>query len=228
MVYLKALVLILCLLSTMAQDDDCDDVQSGLSQILDPCRQSVQTCVEAMDLAATSALFCLPEARRQYNNFLECSGPTFTNQVFGALCSGANCTEGPFVECVIDAKCFEEVGLNTGVQAYETCQCNSNQTLDEILTECPMGCAAELEQLMNDQDCCVNTTPYVLYFSTCGSQTVDSNDAIYRLFDVCNVTLPNSCYQPFQDTSASAITKPQETVGLVIAIAWLAACDLLY
>ena len=217
---LKTLVLVLCLIPAMAQDDDCNEVQSGLSVILDPCRQSVQSCVAATDLAGTSALFCLPEARRQYNNFLECSGVTFTNQVFGALCSGANCTEGPFAKCVIGSKCFEQVGLNTGVRAYETCQCSSNQTLDEILTECPLGCAAELEQLVNDQGCCSNTTPYVLYFSTCGVQEANSDDAIGRLFEVCNVTLPDSCYQPFQDgESASAMVKGN--VGLVTLLAIL-------
>ena len=212
----KTLVITLSFLSiAIAQDNDCDEVQSGLSQILDPCRQSVQSCVEAMDLAATSLLFCLPEARRQYNNFLECSGAVFTNQVFGALCSGANCTEGPFEECAIEEKCFEQVRLNTGVQAYETCQCNSNLTLEEILSECPTGCAAELEQLVTDQGCCTNTTPYVLYFSTCGVQTTNSDDALYRLFDVCNVTLLDSCYQPFQDSSAASTTK-QGTIGLLI------------
>ena len=216
MEYLKSLVLVLCLLPAMAQDNDCDEVQSGLSQILNPCRQSVQSCVTAVDLDGTSALFCLPEARNQYNNFLECSGALFTNQVFGALCSGASCTEGPFAECVVGAKCFEQVGLNTGVQAYETCQCNSNQTLDEILSECPLGCAAGLEQLMNDQGCCVNTTPYVLYFSTCGAQTANFDDAIKRLFGVCNVTLPNPCYQPFQDASGMPV---KATVGLVMLLA---------
>ena len=211
---LKTLVVVLCLLPAMAQDDDCVEVQSGLSVILDPCRQSVQSCVEATDLAGTSALFCVPRARGQYNNFLECSGATFTNQVFGALCSGANCTEGPFTECVVGARCFEQVGLNTGAQAYETCQCNSNQTLDEILSECPQGCAAELEQLVNDQGCCSNTTPYVLYFSTCGAQTANSDDAIDRLFGVCNMTLPNPCYQPFQDASVMV----KETVGLLMML----------
>lgn len=212
--YLKTLVLVLSFLSiAIAQDNDCDEVQNGLSQILDPCRQSVQSCVEAMDLAATSLLFCLPEARRQYNNFLECSGTIFTNQVFAALCSGANCTEGPFNECSIEEKCFEQVRLNTGVQAYETCQCNSNLTLEEILSKCSMGCAAELEQLVTDQGCCTNTTPYVLYFSTCGAQAMNSDDAIYRLFDACNVTLLDSCYQPFQDASVTTTTK-QGTIGL--------------
>ena len=216
---LKTLVLVLCLLPAMAQDNDCGEVQSGLSQILDPCRQSVQSCIMAVDLPGLSALFCLPEARNQYNNFLECSGTLFTNQVFGALCSGANCTEGPFAECEVGERCFEQVGLNTGVQAYETCQCNSDQTLDEILRECPLGCAAELEQLMNDQGCCLNTTPYVLYFSTCGAQIANSNDAIERLFGVCNVTLPNPCYQPFQDTPSASAMPVNVTVGLVMLLA---------
>lgn len=227
MKYLNTLVLALCLLPAMAQDSDCDEVQTGLSQILDPCRQSVQSCVEAVDLAGTSALFCRPEARGQYSNFLECSGDLFTNQVFGALCSGANCTEGPFADCVVGAKCFEQVSLNSGVQAYETCQCNSNQTLDEILSECPLGCAAELEQLVNDQGCCSNTTPYVLYFSTCGAQTPNSNDAIGRLFSVCNVTLPDPCYQLFQDESSSASVMVKTTVGLlVILLAFSATIEL--
>lgn len=219
MAFLKTLVIMLSLTSTLAQRDNCDDVQSGLVQILDPCRQSVQTCVEAMNLAATSALFCLPEARRQYNNFLECSGPDFTNQVFGALCSGANCTQGPFAECVFEDRCFEQVGLNTGVRAYETCQCNSNLTLDGILSDCPLGCASDLEQLMNDQDCCVQTTPYVLYFSTCGSQEEDSNDAINRLFNACNVTLPDPCYQPFQDSSSIKTVQVTAVLMLTMTVA---------
>ena len=211
------LLSVLCTLTLVAaQDDDCEDVRSGLSQILDPCRQSVQTCIEAMDLAATSDLFCLPEARRQYNNFLECSGSNFTNQVFGALCSGANCTQGPFEECAIEPedRCFEQVGLNTGVEAYESCLCNSNQTFEEILgNNCPPGCATSLEQLMNDQGCCTQTTPYVLYFSTCGSQVEEPIDAINRLFGVCNVSLANPCYHPFQDSSAQNLHGPSS--GLV-------------
>ena len=72
--------------------DDCAGVETGLKPILDPCTRSVAECVTAQNLKALGAIFCLPKAEMQFNNFNKCTSRNFSDQLFGALCGGSDCS----------------------------------------------------------------------------------------------------------------------------------------
>jgi hypothetical protein len=80
-----------------------------------------------------------------------------------------------------------------------------------------MDCANQLQQLVDDVGCCVNTALYALFFSTCNGGSDDGTDfqgvvdALNSLFNMCDVDLPASCLHPF--SSKSKITE----AGLLIS-----------
>lgn len=198
--------------------EECAGVNSGLAPALSPCRQSVTSCVEneELNLGQISGIFCSEAARRQYSNFLACEGlfgEGFTDQIFGAICGGPNCTIGQsFSSCrpAEGDRCFEGVvDVNDGSAAFEACLC-SNQSQSSASPWCPTECAIQLQQLVRDVGCCLNTVVYSFYFSTCGDSdglaAGASVTVINNLFNACNLTLPASCLHPF--SSGTDTTDP--------------------
>ena len=113
-------------------NDDCDLVRVGLEPVLAPCRTSVETCVIEASFATFTDVFCRSEARNQFNNFLDCEGRPFTDQIFGAICGGPSCA-GPdqtFSQCEPGEgeRCYDDpvVGRNSGTAAFEACLCSNN------------------------------------------------------------------------------------------------------
>ncbi len=192
-----------------AQSEDCSGVDSGLSAILGPCRSSVSLCVTSQNLPQVSSIFCLPNARTQYNNFLECTNTTFTDQIFGAICGGENSSCASFEETADETtstpfeKCFEGVDRNDGTDVFQYCDCSVLNSPSDPKA-CPLACRESLEDFVDDVGCCSNTALYVYFFSNCDSSLSLQN--IDRLFQACNLTLPSSCLHPFSPECACAAT----------------------
>ena len=200
------------------QVNDCDLVRVGLEPVLAPCRTSVETCVSSEASFATfTDVFCRSEARNQFNNFLDCEGRPFTDQTFGAICGGPSCA-GPnqtFSQCELGEgeRCYDDpvVGRNSGTAAFEACLC-SNNSQSSTNPECPTECAEELEQLVDDVGCCVNTGVYAFYFGTCGDSPDEGTDfqanvdVLNSLFDACGVPLPATCLHPFSVTDVPGVS----------------------
>ena len=180
----------------------CSSVNAGLDPILAPCRESVSRCVTAQNLTGISGLFCQPKARSDFNEFERCTNRTYSDQVFGAICGGPDCSEsqGPFVDCQ-GRRCFEVVGTNEGTAAFGSCNCSTGE-LSSLLQDCPSQCRSDLQQLVDDLGCCSNSVIYVYYFSTCGNRGNPSLDTLPRLMEVCNVTFPQPCLHTFSDNGA--------------------------
>lgn len=202
------------LLSAGIAQDGCETVRTGLAPALAPCRESVRSCVENEDLGFETNLraFCLEQARPLYNNFLRCEGAQFTNQIFGAICGGPSCAgEQTFASCQPEdgARCYNDavISVNEGGAAFEACLC-SNSSQNSSSPWCPMECADQLQQLVDDVGCCLNTAVYSFYFSTCGSSDGLAIEApvtvLNNLFDACNIALPASCLHPFSPSSGGS------------------------
>ena len=199
------------------QVNDCDLVSEGLEPVLAPCRTSVETCVTEASFATFTGVFCRSEARNQFNNFLDCEGRPFTDQIFGAICGGPSCA-GPdqtFSQCEPGEgeRCYDDpvVGRNSGTAAFEACLC-SNDSQSSTNPECPAECAEELEQLVDDVGCCVNTGVYAFHFGTCGDSPDEGTDfqanvdVLNSLFDACGVPLPATCLHPFSVTDVPGVS----------------------
>lgn len=196
-------------------DEQCLTVRAGLQPVLNPCRESVQSCVESdISFSMFTGLFCVDGARTQFNNFLQCEGRPFTDQIFGAICGGPNCAgDQPFSACqpTEGERCYDEavVSRNLGAAAFDACLC-SNESQSSTDPECPAECGAQLQELVEDVGCCVNTALYSFYFSTCGDSDGGGTDfqapvdILNSLFDACDISLPASCLHPFS-SSASKI-----------------------
>ena len=208
------IVLCLALIATPGNcQDDCNLVRVGIDPILAPCRTSVEACVEdGADFERFSTIFCRGEARFQFENFLRCEGRPFTDQIFAGICGGPSCA-GPnqtFSECApgVGERCYEDavVSRNNGTAAFEACLC-SNDSQASANPVCPAECAQELERLVEDVGCCVNSAVYSFYFGTCGDSPDEGTDfqanvcVLSSLFVACDVTLPESCLHPFSPTS---------------------------
>ena len=205
------IVLCLALIATLGNcQDDCNLVRVGIDPILAPCRTSVEACVEdGADFERFSTIFSGLEARFQ---LLRCEGRPFTDQIFAGICGGPSCA-GPnqtFSECApgVGERCYEDavVSQNNGTAAFEACLC-SNDSQTSANPVCPAECAAELERLVEDVGCCVNSAVYSFYFGTCVDSPDEGTDfqanvrVLSSLFVACDVTLPGSCLHPFSPTS---------------------------
>ena len=103
----------------------------------------------------------------------------------------------PSVHQGTGTRCYDDpvVGRNNGTAAFEACLC-SNESQSSTNPECPAEYAEELEQLVNDVGCCVNTGVYAYYFGTCGDSPDEGTDfqanvrVLRDLFGACDVTLP--------------------------------------
>ena len=197
----------------------CDGVREGLAAILEPCRSGVSACVSSQNLTALSQLFCVPNARSQFNTFLECQGQLNTDQTFASFCSGESCTREPFVDCTIDEKCYQIVNRNLGTAVYETCQCSSIDGFNQTLSNCSTNCANELQDLVDDLGCCANTIPYALRYSTCGVEGQNfQDDRIVDLFSACNVELPAPCIHIFNNSPGDHSVRLVGSVTIVLLV----------
>ena len=192
--------------------DDCADVETGLKPILDPCTRSVAECVTAQNLKALGAIFCLPKAEMQFNNFNKCTSRNFSDQLFGALCGGSDCS-GTGGACVAgDILCYQIVDRNNATKVFEECNCASPSP-DQ---QCPsVSCKESLEELVEDVGCCTNSLLYAFFLNECKvnspGSTLFTQDGLARLFVACNVTYPSACRHPFsldnKTNSATALFK---------------------
>ena len=194
------------LLCVASCQEDCVTVDAGLRPLLDPCVESVETCVtptENRNLDTFNGIFCISQAQTQYDNFLRCTNQSFTDQIFGGICGGPDCAigDGPFTNCAPaqGSRCYNVALRNdaTATAALESCLC-SNDGQSSSQPNCTAECAEDLQQLVNDVGCCVNSVIYAYLFSTCGDQDTDIPLLILNnLFDSCSVTLPDACLNPF-------------------------------
>lgn len=197
-------VLLAVLLECSCQSDNCDTVDAGLAPVLGACRESARSCVQQprQDFNQFNELFCNANVQNAFDNFLTCTNRTFSDQVFGAICGNLNCSrdEVPditYAECrQSQGRCFETVFDNDGTAAFEACMCAS-ETQDPATPTCSDECRMELEQLVSDVGCCVNTALYAYYFSTCGDPGNPSLQVLNNLYDACDVDLPSTCLTPF-------------------------------
>lgn len=221
---LFVLVLAALLRACTCQSDGCEDVDEGLNPILGVCRESVRSCVQQddQDLAQFSGFFCIDRAVNAFNSFLTCTNRTFSDQIFGAICGNFNCTrdEDPnviFADCQqTEDRCFETVFDNDGTAAFEACMC-SNESQSANSPTCSEECRMQLELLVSDVGCCVNTALYAYYFSTCGDLGVNpSLEILNTLYAACNVDLPATCLHPFSVTENP--TEDAQVISSVLSI----------
>ena len=216
------LVLVGAMLLLCYAQSDCSPVEDGLEIIFEPCGNSVKECIMAKDLTGLSAIFCSDDARMLYEDFLRCSGQTFSNLVFGALCGGTSCT-GVNGTCVSgDQKCFESVlDSNNASEVFENCMCASQA----LANGCPDStCTSALQELVNDVGCCANSLLYSIYLDNCveSDSNIFSMNGLTTLFEDCNVTLPSSCPHPFLLPNSSQQNAMRET-----SVMWLILLSLL-
>lgn len=223
MIVKRFTVLCLALIATLLKGGDCQTqeqcelVRVGIAPVLAPCRTSVDACINApeVNFPTFASTFCPRQARNSFDSFLICEGRGFTDQIFGGICGGPSCA-GPdqtFSECAPEEgqRCYNEavVENNNGTAAFEACLC-SNSSQNSTNPECSAECARELEQLVEDVGCCVNTAVYSFYFSTCGDSPDEGNnfqlnvDVLNSLFDACGVDLPATCLHTFSGRGTSA------------------------
>ena len=196
--YVAFVICTFCVWEVLGQDD-CAGVESGLTPILEPCTRSVLDCVTSQNLPGLGAIFCLPQAEMQFNNFKRCTNANFTNQLFGALCGGLECMS----TCPDGAYCYDLVSNNNGTRVFEECNCASPK-LDQ---QCPsVGCKQALEELLEDVGCCTNSLLYAFYLNQCvvTNGTLFTQNGLARLFNACNVIYPESCTHPFSNPMSSA------------------------
>ena len=203
---LLMLAVLLALGSCQDDQEGCEGVGEGLDPVVGSCRESVSGCVAENSniLTASSSTFCQDGAEAAFNNFVRCTNRTFSDQIFGAICGSANCTRNEatpnasYSECMQDSnRCFETVDRNDGTAAFQVCMC-SDTSLNTSALNCSMECRSALEQLVTDIGCCVNTSLYVYYFSTCGDlANTPRLEAIEYLFGSCELSMPDTCLHPF-------------------------------
>ena len=192
------------LLCVASCQQDCPTIDAGLRPLLDPCVESVETCVistENRDLDTFNGIFCISAAQTQYESFLRCTNQSFTDQLFGSICGGPDCAtgDGPFTDCAPaqGSRCYNIALRNDATAAFESCLC-SNDGQSSSQPDCSAECAEDLQQLVDDVGCCVNGVIYAYLFNTCGDQDTDIPHLILNnLFDSCSVTLPDACLNPF-------------------------------
>jgi hypothetical protein len=213
-------------------EEECAMVGIGLAPVLAPCRQSVPACV-AIGLDQFTPAFCSESGRGPFDNFLACERRPFTDQIFGAICGGPSCAgaDKSFSECgsLDGMRCYDNdvVSQNNGTNAFEACLCST----EGRNASCPMDCANQLQQLVDDVGCCVNTALYSLFFSTCNGGSDDGTDfqgvvdALKSLFDMCDVDLPASCLHPFSISNRSK-SKITEAGLLISCFMFLVTCIL--
>ena len=203
-------------------DDECDGVDEGLAGILQQCRQGTEACLASQDLSGLGGLFCTLDAQVNFETFRRCTNVTYSDQIFSILCSGPECYRpDPCTDT-----CISRVASNTGEAAFDAC-CAGNSfasTIESCAVDANNTCADALQDLVDDLECCVNSSPYAYYFSTC--QASLALDAIEELYEACNVTLPDSCQHTFSDVptdattaGTSAVLSIKLVVGLAVTLA---------
>ncbi len=204
MVYLFQVITAVCsVVYVRGKYDFCVLVNAGLEPILRPCEESVEACASSHNFTQLSKLFCLPKAQKQFNNFEQCMGETFSNQVFGTLCGGKECT-GNAETCIQrDQTCYQIHKQNNATEVLKVCKCASATPFNE---KCPgENCRRALRGLVSEIGCCANGLMYTLPLDKCmpSSDNTDDllkKDGLARLFSACKVPFPPSCSHPFKDT----------------------------
>jgi len=176
--------------------DPCALVKAGLQPIFSPCEQSVEACASSQNFVQLSKLFCLPLAQDKFDTFKKCTGESFSNQVFGTLCGGKACF-GNTDTCIQNGQsCYLIHKRNTAKQVLKHCSCNSPSQ-----GKCPgVECKKTLIKLAADIGCCVNGLMYTLPLDKCmpsSNATLLNRSGLRKLFSLCNIPFPSSCYHPF-------------------------------
>ena len=182
------------LVYTKAADSECEDVTAGLNAVLSACLLGTRQCLEVAMLGSLGDLLCVAEGVSSYQTLVRCEGQTSADQTYATICGGP--------------RCYELIPFNYGEEAYSAC-CGVNST---IPGSCSPECKEELEQLKDEVKCCVYSTPYLLYFSTCGEGIT-----LETLYETCDVELPATCEHLFTFYDSLALA-PKGTVPVIFGL----------
>ena len=160
---------------------------NGLQFVNEECRNTILPVVNlfadiqnvtASEIAA--AALCNPACQSLYNLSVTCLGRLESDNRTAFYC-GEDGQGQP---------CYEAFQLNNGSRAFDVCR-----NIDETCTD---SCRTELQNLIADVGCCVNS--FVYGFLNTGNGCI---------FDTCGVTSPGFCPHPFNSegpTINNAIT----------------------
>ena len=191
--FVAVLRLACCEVKFHKRQDECELVSEGFNDVIGDCRSSIPACLEVARPSELDQFLCGSNGRSNYDTLVDCVGQTNADQTYGFICGGMTGPEGE--------RCYDTIATQDGQAAFDAC-CNATNV------NCSEECRTELLYLRGNVSCCLNTTPYILFFETC---EVDQR-TLMSFFDEGGLNFTDTCEHVFSRGGGARLTYSLATI----------------